>query len=144
MAGNNPFALFETDEALEKTQGIRIDYGAFYFQIGRMDVPGTPFAAYMREQMRPYDRAIALGQMDDKVSEGIMLGGFSKFMVFGWGSKEHGDGFMVGRDGSPIPFSAENVAALLRDLPQLFMDLLNQSRSFTHFRKAGLDADAGN
>ena len=138
-----PFDMFETDESLER-EGIVVDYGQFWFRVGRLDVPGTPFAAFMTEKMRPYTRAIQLGQMDDKIAEDILREGYARYLTLGWGSTKHGDGKMVGRDEAAIDFSPENVADLYKQLPRIFQDLLEQSKDFTKFRKAKVEVDAGN
>ena len=146
---SNPFDMFETDNSLE-TQGIIVDYGQFWIKIGRIDVPGTPFATFMTEKMRPYTRAIQLGEMDNKIAEEILREGFAKYLTFAWGSKEHGDGVMVGRPNLKtkkpvaIEFTPENIIDVYKTLPKLFQDLLEQSRDFTNFRKAKVETDAGN
>lgn len=140
---NSPFDVFDVDENLE-TKGIRVDYGPFWFQVGRMDKGGTPFARFMTEKLRPYTRAIQLGEMDNKVAEALTREGFSKHLVYAWGSKQHGDGKMVGRDGKAIPFTPENVEQLFADLPALFEDLLNESKKMVNFRKARTEIDAKN
>lgn len=146
---SNPFDMFETDDSLE-TQGIVVDYGQFWFKIGRIDVPNTPFSTFMTEKMRPYTRAIQLGEMDNKIAEEILREGFAKYLTFGWGSKVHGDGVMVGRpdpktkEPARIEFTPENVIDLYKQLPKIFQDLLEQSKDFTNFRKAKVEVDAGN
>lgn len=140
---SNPFDMFETDESLER-EGIVVDYGQFWVKIGRMDAPNTPFTAFMTEKMRPYTRAIQLGEMDNKIAEEILREGFAKHLVQGWGSKKHGDGVMVGREDVELAFTSDNVVDVFKALPQLFQDLLEQSRNFANFRKAKVDIDAGN
>lgn len=140
----SPFDVFDLDENLETTKGIRVDYGPFWFQVGRMDKAGTNFARFMTEKLRPFTRAIQLGEMDNKVAEALTREGFAKHLVYAWGSKEFGDGKMVGRDGKAIAYSAENVERLFEELPALFEDLLNESKKMVNFRKARAEIDAGN
>lgn len=139
----SPFDIFEVDENLE-TKGIKIDYGQFWFQVGRIDKANTPFSRFMTEKMRPYTRAVQLGEMDNKVAEAIVREGFAKHLTLAWGSLAHGDGKMVAKDGSAIDFTPENVEQLYKDLPALFEDILSQSKSFTNFRKARAEIDSGN
>lgn len=140
---SSPFDIFEVDESLE-TKGIKVDYGQFWFLVGRIDKANTPFARFMTEKMRPYTRAVQLGEMDNKVAEAIVREGFAKHLTLAWGSTKYGDGKMVAKDGSEIEFTPENVEQLYKDLPALFEDILAQSKNFTNFRKARAEIDAGN
>lgn len=139
----SPFDIFDMDEDLE-TKGITVDYGPFWFRVGRMDKAGTPFARFLTEKLRPYTRAIQLGEMDPKVAEAITREGFAKHLVYAWGSKDLGDGKIAGKDGKPLEFNPENVEELFRQLPALLEDLLNESRKAQNFRKARAEEDAGN
>lgn len=149
MSTSNPFDMFETDDKLE-AEGITVDYGQFWFKIARLDVPGTPFSAFMTEKMRPYTRAIQLGEMDNKIAEEILREGFARYVTLGWGSQLYGDGVMVGRpdpetkEPARIEFTPDNVVDLYKQLPRIFQDLLEQSKDFTNFRKAKVEIDAGN
>jgi hypothetical protein len=139
----SPFDIFEVDEHLE-TDGITVDYGPFWFRIGRIDKAGTPFARYMTEKLRPYTRAIQLGEMDPKVAEALTREAFAKFLTYAWGSQAHGDGKMVAKDGKAIAFTPENVEQLFKTLPALFEDLLGESKKMGNFRKLRTEEDAGN
>lgn len=140
---NNPFDMFGTDPVLE-AKGIRIDYGAFWFLISRIDAPNAPFAAAIRSAMKPYRRAIELGEMDDKVLEAKTIETFASTAILGWGSLEHGEGRMTAQDGSAIEFSHEAVLSMLKTVPDLFRDLFTQSRDLTNFRKLNAEEDAKN
>lgn len=146
----SPFDMFDVDEQLEE-KGIRVDYGPFWFQIGRIDKAGTPFARFMTEAFRPYTRAIQLGEMDNKIAEALTREGFAKHLVFAWGSVEVKDGEkiehpgkMPGKDGKLLDFTPENVEELFKQLPALFNDLLAESKNMRNFRKARAEIDAGN
>lgn len=146
---SNPFDMFETDEKLEH-DGVVVDYGQYWFKIGRIDVPNTPFTNFMTEKMRPYTRAIQLGEMDNTIAENLLREGFAKYLTLSWGSKEHGEGVMVGRmdpetkKPTKLDFTVDNVIDVYKTLPKLFQDLLEQSKDFTNFRKAKVEVDAGN
>lgn len=139
----SPFDFFEMDEVRE-TDGVVIDYGPFWFKIGRLDRAGTPFARFMTEKMRPYTRAIQLGEMDAKVAEALTREGFAKHLVYAWGSKAFGDGKIAGKDKKPLDFSPENVEELFKQLPALFEDLLGEAKKADNFRKTRTEIDAGN
>lgn len=139
----SPFDMFDMDEKKEQ-EGVKVDYGPFWFRISRMDKGGTPFAHFMTEKFRPYTRAIQLGEMDAKIMEAITREGFAKHLVLSWGSLEHGDGKMPGRGKKVLDFTPENVEQLFKDLPALFEDLLGEAKNARNFRKAKAEIDAGN
>lgn len=143
MSMSNPFDMFGTDQDLEQ-RGVRIDYGAFWFQVARIDAPNSKFSVALRDRLKPYRRAIELGEMDEKVAERISTETFAETAVTAWGSTAHGDGKMVGRNNEALEFSSENVAMVLKGAPDLFKDLLVQARDLTHYRRIAAEEDAGN
>lgn len=156
IAKNSPYALFETDKAIEQ-QGLQIDYGPFYFTVARAGGANVRFRDELRRRLNPHKRALATDTMSDDLSEKIGREVFAETVVLGWGSplpddkatKEEnagrfGPGKIAGRDGKPVDFSAEAVKELFKDLPDLARDVMEQAQSVANFRKAIADADSGN
>lgn len=139
----SPYDIFGTDPSLEVT-GIRIDYGSFYFQIARAGGENTKFRTIVREKMAPYQRAIELGEMDEKVALKVTGEAFAESVVLGWGSPEFGEGKVPGRDGKPVDFSVEACKQMFADLPEMLDDLMKQATKLANFRKAAAADDAGN
>src|SRR3546814_16365038 len=52
---------------------------------------------------------------------------YAEAVILGWGSAEHGDGSITGKDGGALAFTRENVIGLLLDLPDLFSDIQFQA-----------------
>lgn len=140
---SSPYALFETDKSVEKG-GVRIDYGAFWFQIARAGGGNERFSKQLRQLLQPYRRAIETETMDGKVMDRIMVDTFIDTCLLAWGSEEHGDGKLAGREGEVLEFTKENAKRLFEDLPDLLTDLVRQSNKVALFRKTILDADLGN
>ena len=156
MAVKSPFDVFGTEPTLEQT-GIRIDYGSYYFLIGRAGGANTKFSDAVRAKFRPYQRALDLGEMDDKVSNRLTAEAFAETVVLGWGTPDpieggtaeenegrFGAGLMIGQDGAAIPFSVDAVKAMLTALPDLTMDLIKESQKIANFRKVVASDDAKN
>jgi hypothetical protein len=143
IAPGSPYALFMTDQAAEQA-GVRIDYGPFYFNVARAGGANTRYRDLLRERMRPHRRAMATETMSDDLADRIVREVFAETVVLGWGSEEHGDGKIIGRDGKALAFSTENVKQLFKDLPDLAADVMSQAASQANFRAAVAEQDAGN
>ncbi len=139
----SPFAQFETDEKIEQ-EGVRVDYGAYYFQVARAGGANTRFRDVLRERMRPHRRALATETMSDELADKLSRDVFAETVVLGWGSEKHGEGFMVARDGGKLPFTPDNVKDLFKALPELARDVMNQANSFQLFRTTIAELDAKN
>lgn len=139
----SPYALFETDKEVER-QGVKIDYGPFYFQVARAGGANTRFRDVLRQRMAPHKRAVATETMSDDLADKISIDVFAETVVLGWGSEKFGDGKIAGRDGKPVDYSTEAVKQLFKDLPDLARDIMQQAQSVALFRSAVAELDAGN
>jgi hypothetical protein len=143
IATGSPWALFETDAALERS-GIKLDYGAFHFQVARAGGANDRYGTVLRQKMAPHRRALQTDTLPEKLSQRLVAETMAETVVIGWGSEMHGEGKMVGRDGSAIDFTAENVVALLLELPGLAKDVLDQASNEALFLTVLAERDAGN
>lgn len=139
----SPYELFGTDAKSEK-DGIILDYGAFWLRIARAGGANKKFARVLDAKLQPYRRQLQAGTMEDELANRLMAEAYAEAIVLAWGSTEHGDGKMIGRDGEAIEFSRENVIRLLLDLPDLFADIQNQAGRVANFRAAQIEDAAGN
>lgn len=147
---NSPYALFETDKAVEQN-GVRIDYGPFYFQVARAGGANTRFRDTLRARMAPHKRAVATETMSDDLADKISIDVFAETVVLGFGrtkiveGKEVDEpGVITGRDGKDVLFTPEAVKQLFRDLPDLARDIMQQAQSVALFRSTIADIDAKN
>lgn len=139
----NPFEMFKTNEDLEAA-GIEIDYGAFWFKIARAGGGNKRFGRILAAKMKPYRRLIQEDRMPDAVAQKLLYEAVADGILLNWGSKAHGDGKMVGREGEAIEFSKEAAVALFEALPDLFQDLYSQAQRVALFRAEEDKADEGN
>lgn len=140
---SSPYAAFKTDKKAE-AEGIRLDYGDFWFQIGRAGGSNTKFAKILERLTAPHRRAIENQVLPDSKAKELMAQAYAEGVVFAWGSKKHGDGRMPDAEGNPLDFSVDNVVKVLTDLPDLFMDIQEQAGRMQLFRQQLREADAGN
>jgi hypothetical protein len=125
--------MFQTDKALE-TNGIKVDYGAFYLRLARAGGANKAYARAMDRLTKPYRRQIQTETIES--------------VVVGWGMKgEDGQdiegSFPLDKD-TILSFSRENVVRAFEALPDLFTDAKEQASKWTLYRAEVLEKDAGN
>lgn len=136
-----PEALFKTSSKLEQ-EGIWLDYGDFRIKITRAGATNKRFKRLFEAKMKPHRRAIANETMDDKVADRVTREVWAEAIVLGWDSPL-GDNKMPYK-GQEYPFSVDNCTVLFNDLPDLFIDVREQSMKLGLFLDAAGEADAGN
>ena len=131
------YKLFKTNENLE-TDGIWLEYGQtadgkpIRIKIARAGGHNVAFSKALEKATRPYKKAIQTGMLDNKTAEV-----FAETVVLDWINVE-------GPDGQPMYFNNENVLKLFEDLPDLFVDLREQSANVALFRDEVRETDLGN
>lgn len=136
------YNIFETDKGLER-DGVVLDYGfnsknqPVRIRIARAGGANVKFAKVLEQKMKPYKRAIANDTMDNKVAEKLLIEAYADAVILGWEGVED-------RDGNPLDFTRENVIKVLTDLPDLFLDIQQQSQKAALFRAELREAEQGN
>lgn len=136
------YNTFETNKDLEK-DGILLDYGfnrknePVQIRIARAGGGNVRFAKVLEQRMRPYKRAIANETMDNKVAEKLLVETYADAVILGWSGVED-------REGNELEFNRDNVVKVLTDLPDLFIDIQQQSQKAALFRADLREAEAGN
>lgn len=138
----NLYNTFETDKQLER-DGIVLEYGRntkdepVSIRIARAGGSNTRFAKILEQKMRPYKRALANESLDNRIAEKIMVEAYADSVILGWTGVQD-------REGNDLEFNRENVVKVLTDLPDLFLDIQQQSQKAALFRTEIREADAGN
>jgi len=135
-----PEALFKTDASLEE-EGIWLDYGDFRIRIRRAGPNNKRFKTTFDKAMKPHRAAMANDRMNEKVAMRVTQEVWAETIVMGWDS-QLGDGVMP-YQGKPYQFSVDNVKQLFADLPDLFIDIRDQSTKMSLFLE-DVETDAGN
>jgi hypothetical protein len=136
------YNTFETDKSLER-DGIVLDYGfnsknqPVQIRIARAGGANTKFAKALEYKMKPYKRAIVNDTMDNKVAEKLLIETYAESVILGWEGVED-------RQGNDLEFNKENVVKVLTDLPDLFLDIQQQSQKSALFRAELREAEQGN
>jgi hypothetical protein len=139
--------MFQTDKALE-TNGIKVDYGAFYLRLARAGGANKAYARAMDRLTKPYRRQIQTETIDPEVANRLFIEAYAESVVVGWGMKgEDGQdiegSFPLDKD-TILSFSRENVVRAFEALPDLFTDAKEQASKWTLYRAEVLEKDAGN
>ena len=136
------YQAFETNKDLENS-GIELDYGKnskgapIRIRIARAGGANKRFAKVLDRLLRPYKRQLANDQLSDDVAKDVMIQAYADAVVLGW--EGVGD-----REGNPMEFSRENVVKLFTDLPELFLDVQQQSQKAALFLVDILEGEQGN
>ncbi len=136
-----PEALFKTSPKAEAA-GVELDYGDFWIKITRAGATNARFKKLFEQRMKPHRRAVANDTMNNDVAERITREVWAESIVMGWGSKL-GDGLMP-YQGAAFPFNVPNCIQLFNDLPDLFIDVREQSMKLGLFQDEEQDTDTGN
>jgi hypothetical protein len=139
----SPYKLFETNKDFEKS-GITLDYGDFWIKIARAGGANKKYEKVLQAKLRPFQAQLRTNTLDNAVAERLYREIYASAVILGWGSKEFGEGKLVGKDNDPLEFNIDNAIALLSDLPDLFNDIKEQSEKVALFRNEELREDAKN
>lgn len=140
------FKNFKTDPNAEKN-GVLIEYGEFRLRLARIGGSNTDFAKRYEELMKPY-RRVPKDQLKADVQEKIVTTVFTETVIKPntWQTLVDGewvDG-IESESGEIIPATAENMAKILLELPDLYNALFKEANSITNFLAEARQEDAKN
>lgn len=136
------YKQFKTDKNVEK-EGIVLNYGKnskgedIEIRIARAGGANVQYAKLLEAKTKPYRRQIQNETLDNEVAEKITKEVYAKAVVMGWIGVED-------ENSKPLEFSSENCIKLFDDLPDLWMDIQQQSTKAALFRADILEQDAKN
>lgn len=134
------YNTFGTDKSLEK-DGIVLEYGTnaqgvpVQIRIARAGGANVKFAKVLEHKLKPYKRT--LDALDNKVAEKLLIETYADTVILSWSGVQD-------REGNDLEFNRDNVIKVLTDLPDLFIDIQQQSQKFALFREELRELDSGN
>lgn len=141
---NDLLRLFKTDGKLEK-DGIWIEYGLnsrtkkpMRFRIGRSGGQNTAYNKALERATRPYRKQIQSGVMDPDLANSIVMRVFCETVLKEWEEIDNLEG------NAPLEFKEENAVEFFTALPELYEDLMEQSKQVSLFREFLREEDLGN
>lgn len=143
------YASFRVDEK-RKEEGVWLDYGDFRIRVGHAGQSNKRYMTYMEKALRPVRQAMNAGTLSNDRSLAIMADIFAKTVILAWEVSQTVDGKtswvegIEGPEGEILPYDEDNVIATFKALPELFVDIQNQSSSIANFRRLEVETDQGN
>lgn len=136
---------FKTSEKLE-VDGVRFENGTYAYTLARSGGANKKFQKLFERLARPHRRQLDNGTLDNVVAERLMREVFAKTVVLKWETRQD-DEWVEGielEDGSVVPATTDVLVGVFEDLPDLFTQITEDSKSTAYFRQAGLEEDSGN
>lgn len=128
---------FKTNKAAEQ-EGIILDYGdGQTIKIARAGGSNIRFEKAAQAKMRKFGLQAKHDLLEPEQMRTIFREVLAETVVLGW------TGF-TDESGNDLPFSKENVVKVFTDLPDLFDDVLEQSRKASLFKETILEEEAKN
>lgn len=133
---------FKTDVDAENN-GIRVetsvnDDGTIAtFILARSGSSNKLYQKCLEVETRPYKRQIELKTISVEIQEKIFLSVFAKAILKGWENVE--DEF-----GNKLEFTHANVCKVMKDLPDLYNDLVVRSNEASNFKQSILEEEVKN
>lgn len=133
----NIYEKFGTDKQLEQ-EGIVLDYGdGLELRIRRAGGSNQRFEKVTQQKFRKYDRLVKNDLLETDQMREVMREVLAETVVISWKG-------VTDREGNELPFTKENCIQLFKDLPDLFDDVLEQSRKASLFKQTILEEEAKN
>lgn len=133
----NPYEMFENNKDLEAGKGIVIDYGGFEITVHRAGGANKKLQKVYTNKYKPHIRKAEQGILDDEITNRILIESFAEAVVVGWKNVKD-------KDGNLMDFSVENCIKLFTDLPDLFEDIVVQTKDVSNFKKEMEEIEAKN
>lgn len=131
----NLYAMFKGDAKAE-VEGIEVPFGDATFRVARVGGANAARIAKINEAVtRPYRRQMELNLLPQEKVIDINVEVFVRGVLLGWENVEDENG--------PLPYTVENAKKLLKDLPEVFNELMKVATDRDSF-KAELENDAKN
>jgi len=129
------YKLFKRAEV--ETRGVWIDYGCAKFKLARAGGDNKKFLAAMTRLAEPHKQAIAHNTLSEDDSRAMLAQAYAEAVILDWEG-------VTDENGAPLQFSVSNAVKLLKDLPDLFIDLKEQAEQMTNFREGVREEAAKN
>lgn len=136
------FEAYETDSVAEMT-GVEISPDLFpdaVFIVARAGGANEQYAKEGEKRFRPHRKAIENGKLDSATASEIAMNLFIDTQLKGWRGIQHKvDGKLV-----DLEFNRENAVKLLKQLPELHIELQKKAQLMQTFQRAETEADSKN
>ena len=137
MTTKSIYEKFATDNKSEQ-EGIVLDYGdGLEIRIARAGGSNIKFEKAVQKKMRKYGLQAKHDLLEPEQMREVMREVLAETVVLSWKG-------VTNREGTALEFTRDNCIQLFKDLPDLFEDIMEQSRKAALFKKDILEVEAGN
>lgn len=137
MNSKSIYSKFKTDKKAEQ-EGIILDYGdGITIKIARAGGSNLKFEKAVQAKMRKFGLQAKHDLLEPEQMRTIFREVLAETVVLGWTGFDDGE-------GNKLECTQQNVLKVFTDLPDLFDDVLEQSRKSSLFKNNLLEAEAGN
>jgi len=131
------YELFATDQNSE-VEGIVYNVTPeISFTLARAGGANARYSKLLSAKIRPYTRQIADDTMDPDMANALVIEAFAETVILGWKG-------ITDAEGNEMPFSVANAIALLKQLPDLFIDIQAYAGKMANFRAQEITDIVGN
>jgi hypothetical protein len=143
---------FSTDPNVEK-EGVWLDYGDFRIRVTYAGETNKKYAKTLETLTRPHRRQIASGNFSNARSMAILYEVYATAVIMDWETAKGDDNIIAqtiwekgiqAKDGSLLPVTKENIIAVFKALPKLFLDVREQAESVAVFRADEIEDEGKN
>jgi len=142
---NSLYQRYATDPGAEK-EGQLLRLGDVRMLVARAGGSNEAFKRVFSQKTKPYRYELQKGTMDDDVSTDIMVETYAETIVLGWEQKIDGEWqpYILGPDDEKLEFTKENFCKVMKDLPELFKEVVQFANATEAFLAQEEEDDMGN
>jgi len=129
--------IYERDEELESKAGIELRFpNDIVFVVHRAGGANQKFERSKARHVKPFQRQIQAGTMDDKDLEDMLMKVYADSVVIDWRG--------VMSEGKAVECTSTNVLDMFRGYPDLFWAVKESCEDASLFRRAQVEEEAKN
>lgn len=129
----NAYEMFKTSDKVEK-DGIWLHYGSFAIKIARAGGSNKRYAEVLLKKSKPYRRQLQTETLAPEVADNMMIEVYAETVALDWEGE-------IGPGGKKAPFSKDAFIKVMKDLPDLFADVIDQSGKAALFLQEEVEED---
>lgn len=132
--GKSLYAQYKTNKNLE-TEGVVLDFGGPKFKVRRAGGSNRKYAAVFNAKMRPHAQALARGALGEEKGRDLLIDIFFDAVMLDWQN-------VTDENGEPMEYNRANFTKLMKDLPDFWATLREETQEIKNFQDEQDDEDA--
>ena len=130
----NLYGAYSADPEMESGVGVTLNFGVCQIHTRRAGGSNKRYADALRKMTQPFRRQIQNDTVDpDKLNE-VFMRCYSRTVVLGWEN-------VTDREGKKLEFNEVNFVQVMKDLPDLWLQLQDECTKLSNFRAVTNEED---